>query len=101
MNERGEKLEIIHHKKSQRFFIKLGPGKASYLKYNVQGNVMNIDATYTPEEFRGRGLAGRLMEEAIKFARENRYKIKPNCSYAVYYFKKHPEHKDLLVEEIE
>ncbi|MGQ4913774.1 MAG: GNAT family N-acetyltransferase [Candidatus Asgardarchaeia archaeon] len=91
--------EIIHHKKSHRFFIKLARGKASYLKYSLEGNVMAIDSTYTPEEFRGRGLAARLMREAIKFARENNYKIKPNCSYAVHYFKKHPEDKDLLIEE--
>lgn len=90
--------EIIHRKKSQRFFLKIGRGKASYLKYTIGGNRMSIDSTYTPKEFRGRGYAGKLMKAAIEFAKENNLKIVPNCTYAQYYFEKHPELKELLAE---
>ncbi|KMQ63534.1 acetyltransferase [Chryseobacterium sp. BLS98] len=33
-------------------------------------------------EFEGRGMGKYLVEEAIKFARENNWKVYPHCSYA-------------------
>lgn len=33
-------------------------------------------------EFEGRGMGKFLVQEAVKFARENRWKIIPHCSYA-------------------
>ncbi|MGQ4833899.1 MAG: GNAT family N-acetyltransferase [Candidatus Asgardarchaeia archaeon] len=93
---KSEKFEVKHSKTSRWFYIRLGRGKAAYLKYSINGNVMSLDSTYTPEEFRGRGIAKRLMEEAIKYAKENGLKIKPVCSYAVHFFKKYPQYKEIL-----
>ncbi|MGB9830565.1 MAG: N-acetyltransferase, partial [Fervidicoccus fontis] len=47
---------------------------------------------------RGRGIAEKLVDEAVKFAKENELKIEPICSYAIYYFIKHSEKRDLLVD---
>lgn len=33
-------------------------------------------------EFEGRGMGKYLVEEAIKFARENQWNVYPHCSYA-------------------
>lgn len=33
-------------------------------------------------EFEGRGMGKYLVEEGIKFARENKWKVYPHCSYA-------------------
>lgn len=33
-------------------------------------------------KFEGRGMGKYLVEEAIKFARENKWKVHPHCSYA-------------------
>ncbi len=100
MSESGD-IQVKHSKTSKWFFIRLGRGKAAYLKYSIRDNVMSLDSTYTPEEFRGRGLARRLVEEAIKYARENGLKIKPVCSYAVYFFKKYPQYSDVLASDSE
>ncbi|MEM3108848.1 MAG: GNAT family N-acetyltransferase [Candidatus Bathyarchaeia archaeon] len=70
------------------FHIRLAPGKYSYLKYSIEGGDMKILSTYTPEEFRGRGLAALLMEEALKYAKENNLRVVPECSYARYYLEK-------------
>ena len=81
---------------ADKFLIRLGPGKYAYLKYHLEGGTMYIDATFTPKEYRGRGLAAELTKAAIEYARENSLKIVPNCSYAKDYFEKHPEYRDIL-----
>ena len=45
---------------------------------------------------RGKGTAGRLMEGIAALARAQGYKIVPTCPYAVAWFKRHPEAKDVL-----
>jgi len=83
-------------RRPNEFVIRLAPGRYAYLKYSMSGNALHIDATFTPEEYRGRGLAEKLMEAAIAYAQQNALKIVPNCSYAKSYFEKHHEHRDLL-----
>ena len=91
-----ENYEVVHREKSNWFFIKLGRGKAAYIKYTRIGSAISIDHTYTPEEYRGRGIAKRLMLAVIDYAKQNNLKIIPNCSYAQYFFQKHPEYTDLV-----
>ncbi len=81
---------------ADKFLIRLAPGKYAYLKYRSEGGIMYIDATFTPKEYRGRGLAVKLMKAVIKYARKNESKIVPNCSYAKSYFEKHPEYRGIL-----
>jgi predicted GNAT family acetyltransferase len=79
-----------------KFLIKLSPKDSAYIEYRLDSGRMHIDSTFTPDEYRGRGLAAELTEAAINYARENNFKIVPNCSYAKNYFEKHPEHRDVL-----
>ena len=44
---------VVHREKSRWFFIKLGQGKAAYIKYTRFDDIISVDHTYTPEEFRG------------------------------------------------
>ena len=81
---------------ADKFLVRLAQGKYAYIKYRLEGKIMYIDATFTPEEYRGRGLAEKLTKAAIEYARKNALKIVPNCSYAASYFEKHPEYRDLL-----
>jgi predicted GNAT family acetyltransferase len=81
---------------ADKFLIRLTPKDHAYVEYHLEGGKMYIDSTFTPEEYRGRGLAAELTEAAIGYAREKKFKIVPNCSYAKDYFEKHPEHRDML-----
>jgi predicted GNAT family acetyltransferase len=45
---------------------------------------------------RGTGAAGRLMEQIIAHARQNNLQIVPRCSYALAWFKSHPDAADVL-----
>lgn len=63
---------------------------------SIGDNTIAIDHTYTPPELRGHNIAFRLMERAISDARKNGLRIRPECSYAVVQFRRHPDWSDLL-----
>ncbi|WP_294226563.1 GNAT family N-acetyltransferase [uncultured Chryseobacterium sp.] len=54
------------------------------LTYTIfpQDNKLVISFVLVHREFEGRGMGKYLVEEAIKFARENKWKVYPHCSYA-------------------
>jgi len=87
--------EVKH--KPGMLFIRLSPGKYSYLKYKVEDGRLRILSTYTPKEFRGKGLAAKLMEEAVKYAERNGLTLVPECSYARSYLVK--KQKNLFESE--
>jgi predicted GNAT family acetyltransferase len=71
-------------------------GHVAYANYRLMGKNLFIDYVFAPEELRGTGAAGRLMEEIAKDARAKELKITPICSYAAVWLKKHKEFHDLL-----
>ena len=54
------------------------------LTYTIapEENEMIISYVLVHPKFEGRGMGKYLVEEGIKFARENNWKIYPHCSYA-------------------
>lgn len=79
-------------------YAKLEDGGKAYIKYEVEGDVMKLVSTYTPPQHRGRGIAKKLVEYAISLAQKNGWKIYPICSYAVYYFMKNPDKREILFD---
>lgn len=56
----------------------------------------DINHTFVHPSLRGQGVANRLLESAVETLRAQGLKTHLTCSYAVEWFEKHPEHKDLL-----
>lgn len=48
----------------------------------VASNTYSIDSTFVHEEYRGKGYADLLMQEAYKYLTSKNYKITASCSYA-------------------
>lgn len=80
-----------------QFFIEL-EGKKAVLDFVKRGNEVYVTHTYTPPEFRGRGIAAKLMEALISYCEKNNMKIYPICSYAISFFEKNAELKHMLSE---
>ncbi len=91
--------EVLHKPERGVFLIELAPGASAFLRYELRGGKMYVLSTYTPPEFRGRGIASHLMAHAVRWAAEQGYKIVPVCSFAVEFFRKHSELRHLLDEE--
>lgn len=94
---KGVSFEPLVKERQKLIVITLAPGKSSYLRYRVEGDKMYVDEVYTPEEFRGRGLASKLMEAAVAYAKEKKLRVVPVCSYARRYLEARPELRDSLI----
>lgn len=80
-----------------RYVIRLpGDLEAEMTFRKIGDSVIAIDHTYTPPEFRGRNIAFQMMAKGIHDARRDGVRIRPECSYAVVQFRRHPEWEDLL-----
>ena len=60
--------------------------------------VVAIDHTFVDESLRGLGVADLLMEEAYGQLKDEGLKAEAVCSYAVAWYKRHPEKRDILAE---
>ena len=65
------------------------------LTWVQRGTARVAEHTLVPPEIGGRGVAGKLVEALVADAREQHFKIMPQCSYVAAQFKRHPEWADL------
>lgn len=90
----------VKHEKTHtggRYVLQLQDGPEAEMTYvSSAQNTITIDHTYVPNEYRGKGIAARLVNTAINAARESETKIVPQCSYVAAQFRRHPEWNDLL-----
>jgi len=86
------KLKLVKKSKGNLFYIEIEPGKRAYHRFKLEGDSMYLISTYTPPEYRGLGLAGRIVDEVIRHAKKmNVKKLIVNCSYVERWIKKNPE----------
>ncbi len=88
-------MEIKHDLDNQKFSVIID-GLESHLEYIKNNRVLNVTHTYVPSLLRGKGIAAKLVEAIIEYAKKNDFKIIPSCSYVKVYFDRHSENKGLL-----
>ncbi|MCA4780736.1 N-acetyltransferase [Empedobacter stercoris] len=66
------------------------------LTFMLKEEQMIVNHTGVNPGLRGKGLAEKLVLEAVKYARKNQLKIIPFCSYVSVYIGKHPELQDVI-----
>jgi len=75
-----KKVEI--DEKEGLIYIEIEPGKRAYHRFKIEGKTMKMQSTYTPQEYRGLGIAGRIVDAAIKYAKQKEItKLIVECSY--------------------
>jgi hypothetical protein len=89
-------IEVKHDKENQ-IFVAVIDGREAYLRYLLAGdNTADFIKTYVPYELRGKGIAGKVVEAALIYARENKLKVIPSCSYVETFIERHTEYTDLV-----
>ena len=78
-------------------------------RFETQENGLTVFANYREHDgrtilthveadmgLRGTGAAARLMEAIVGHARNHNLKLVPRCSYAVAWFRRHPDAQDVI-----
>lgn len=90
-------IQRDEHKQKGAFYIDQDGEWVAELSYVRTGdNTMVIDHTEVDEELREKGIGEDLVAEAVKFARENGMKIKPDCPFARKVIESNPDFQDVL-----
>ena len=76
-------MEIRHIVNEGFFIVGENGDELAKLTYRKEGEKLFFESTVVSPELRGQGIAGKLFEAGVKYARENNYKIVPVCSYIV------------------
>ena len=72
-------------------------GRLTYTIFPEE-NKLIISFVLVHAQFEGRGMGKYLVEEAIKFARENNWNIYPHCSYARSVMNRMKDVEDVLLK---
>ncbi len=78
-------MDIVHNRERNRFEVALGSGEVAELTYSLKPDTLSITHTYVPDTARGRGVAGRMTQAALEYARSHDLDVIPLCSYAAAY----------------
>ena len=82
------------------FYIEKDDDIIAELTYTINdNNIMTLDHTETEPEFTGEGLASKLVQHSVKYARENEMRIDPLCEYAAKQFERHEEYQEVKATE--
>jgi hypothetical protein len=93
-----DKLEITHNPANDRFEVWID-GHLSKLDYIQEGKNFVITHVGVYPEHRGQGLAAKIVEVSLQYARENSLRVIPMCSYAAAYIRRNPKHVELTDQE--
>lgn len=75
-----EKLEIIHNTAENRFETWI-EGQLSKLDYLLDGDTIVMTHVGVYPEYRGQGVAGKLTQVALEYAKGNSLRVIPMCPY--------------------
>ena len=87
-------LEIIHNEAEKRFEVWI-EGNLSKLDYIRDGRNFVITHVGVYPELRGQGVAGKITQAGLEYARANSLRVIPMCSYAAAYIRRNPQYAEL------
>jgi predicted GNAT family acetyltransferase len=90
-----DKFPVTHNSAAQQFQMTVD-GHFAVLTYHQSGKVISLDHTGVPRAIGSQGVAAKLTCAALDFARSEKLRVVPSCSYADAYIRKHPQYRDLV-----
>jgi predicted GNAT family acetyltransferase len=88
-------MSVVNNESRSRFELE-EQGELAFATYRRADDVYTIPHVESAMALRGKGTAGRLMDGIAAMAREQHFKIRPTCPYAIAWFRRHPDQDDLL-----
>jgi uncharacterized protein len=93
-----DKLEVSHNPAHHAFEVWID-GQLSKLDYIQDGKNFVITHVGVYPEHRGQGIAAKIVEAGLQYAKANSLRVIPMCSYAAAYIRRNPQHLELTNQE--
>jgi predicted GNAT family acetyltransferase len=93
-----EKLEVIHSPAEKRFETWI-EGQLSKLDYMEDDGTIIMTHVGVYPEHRGQGVAGKLTQVALEYAKEKSLRVIPMCPYIASYIRRNPQYIELTSQE--
>jgi predicted GNAT family acetyltransferase len=93
-----ENVQVTHNPEENRFETWTDEN-LSKLDYIQDGKNFVITHVGVHPDLRGQGVAGKLVQVSLEYAREKSLRVIPMCSYAASYLRRHPEYAELTSQE--
>ncbi|MFN8528437.1 MAG: GNAT family N-acetyltransferase [Anaerolineae bacterium] len=91
------KLEVVDNPIEHRFEAVVGD-QVAYIAYARMGDTIIYTHTEVPPAFEGKGVAGKLAQTVLDYARDQQMRVVPSCPYVKRYIERHPEYQSLVAE---
>ena len=88
--------KVLHNQSRHRFEIDLGDGTLALLAYVPRDRTLSLVHTEVSAPWEGRGIAARLSQAAMQYAREAGLTVIPSCPYVQEFLRHHPEYMPLV-----
>jgi uncharacterized protein len=92
-------LQVTDVPDEQRFEIRADGELAGVVVYHMRGSQIAFLHTETEDQFRGHGVASRLIRSSLDAARERNLSVLPYCPYVQRWLAEHPDYVDLVPED--
>jgi predicted GNAT family acetyltransferase len=98
MNVDLEKLQVTHNEAAHMFEVWID-GHLSKLDYIQDDKNFVITHVGVYPALRGQGIAGKIVEASLEYAKQNSLRVIPMCSYAAAYIRRNPKYLELTSQE--
>lgn len=88
-------FQLFHNPDKTRYEFHI-EGFKPHVEYQIKEDKIFLTHTRVPEELRGQGIAGKLVESVLKELQNVNFKVIPVCDYVKAFIEKNPEWKDKL-----
>jgi len=73
------------------FYIEDQGERIAFMDISIVNGMLTVFHTEVAEQLKGQGIAGKLLEHMVSYARDNALKVVPLCPYVLAQFNRHPE----------
>ncbi|MCT1451142.1 GNAT family N-acetyltransferase [Corynebacterium sp. p3-SID1194] len=93
----SENVNIEHDAAAKRYVMTVDGEQAGFADYrDADDTTRDFNHTVIDPKFRGQGLSGKLVKEALDDSRAAGKKIIPTCSAVEHFVEKNADYKDLV-----
>ena len=93
-----DQLQVTHNEADHTFEVWID-GQLSKLEYIQDGKNFVIMHVGVHPELRNQGIAAKIVQTGLEYAKQNSLRVIPMCSYAAAYIRRNPQYLELTNQE--